>query len=396
MSKMKRVTFSEKVTFVEPAVPCGLSSDEIISYTKHAEERCVQRNIGSLEILHALQRGVPSKGSPRSNGNPTTIYTSESSRVVCIVDDIKGAIVTTYTLPENLEEVFVTKEEIIEHESTKREMQQNPNQWKSYSVVLVDTSGSMKASDVKGSRTRLEAVWKALANDYILQRIEQGTGGCKDAVSILSLGSTCKTLLLEEPTTLVLYNKICRLQPDKTAQPFGHGNYLPSLDTAEMLLNKRRSSSSCVANLVLLSDGRPSDNQMLRASLETSWNAIENRVLNIAKQFGCRLNFSAIGMGNPGDFQMLQRMVYAAKDYGAQATFYLPSKTSAALGTSFTASATALSTLQTDMMDESHTAEIRAILDVEHESRQLAQTIPNCIVRDDFHVFPLQHVRREM
>jgi hypothetical protein len=318
-SEMKRVTFADKVTHAEHAADRRRLTfpDEIATYTKHAELRCLQRNIGKREIIDALERGVRSKGSPRPNGNPTTISTSNTT--VCIVDDANGEVVTTYTPQEKLEEAFVTNEEIKEHEYTKQEMQHNPTKWKSYSVVLVDTSGSMKKSDVPGSKTRLEAVWKALANDYVLQRIEHGTGGLKDAVSILSLGNTCKPLLLEEPTTWVLYNKICCLQQDETAKPFSHGNYLPSLSTAEMLLNKHRSSSACVANLVLLSDGRPSDSGY---SIEERWCAIEDRVVDIAKLFGCRLNFSAIGMGNPGDVKTLERMVSAAKDYGAQAAFY--------------------------------------------------------------------------
>ena len=380
-------TTMKKVSFV--SVPERIPSSCTVS--EHATERFDQRNIGKLEIQHVLKNGSWSQGYPRRwNGNPTSIYTHK--RLVCVVDDVLEEIVTAYTLPEKLEPKKVTLDLLEKHKSMKIAASSQEKNWKSYTVVVVDTSGSMRKSDVLDSKTRLEAVWKALANDYIAQRIEDASGGLEDAISVLSLGEECKVLLENEPTTWILYNKICELQNKQSARARGHGYYLPSLNKAEQLLLKHRRNSSCAFNLVFLSDGRPSDFLELRTSLCDSWDKVESHMMELARKFGCLLNFSAIGIGNHGDFEVLVRMVETAKDFGAKASFMLPSKTSASIGTSFTASATALATLQTEITGSTSNENIRLFLS---ESRKEAKVIPQKVTRENFNLYPVDEVRRE-
>ena len=51
----------------------------------------------------------------------------------------------------------------------------------------------------------------------------------------------------------------------------------------------------------------------------------------LAKRFGRRLQFDAVGIGNE-DFNTLQVMVDAAEDYGAKASLNLPSKSACTNG----------------------------------------------------------------
>jgi hypothetical protein len=86
-------------------------------------------------------------------------------------------------------------------------------------------------------------------------------------------------------------------------------------------------------------------------------------------------------------------MVDAARDYGAEARFHLPSKSNASIGTSFASSATALSTTQIGMLDQQ--ARQRRIRRVDHESKRGAQQIPTRVSAHEFHIYPIEEVSRE-
>ena len=49
--------------------------------------------------------------------------------------------------------------------------------WKSNTVIVIDTSGSMRQNDVWGSRDRLDAVWLSIALDFVATRLENGSAG---------------------------------------------------------------------------------------------------------------------------------------------------------------------------------------------------------------------------
>jgi len=98
-------------------------------------------------------------------------------------------------------------------------------------------------------------------------------------------------------------------------------------------------------------------------------NASFDKVENLAKQFGRRLTFTAIGIGDKEKFDMLEHMVDAAKDFGAIAELRLPSMTASSLGDAFTSVATSLITTQTEMTDV-NTLKQRKIRQVARESRK--------------------------
>jgi hypothetical protein len=203
----------------------------------HRELRRHQRNIGIEELKAAMKHGERNTGSPRPNGSTTSRFTYNG--IVYIVDDVTGEEVTCYTVPEELVEVSVSPEDRELHNNTKEEILSNLACRNSNTVVVVDTSGSMRTADVQGSRTRLHAVWAALANDYVFQRIEEGTGGLYDVVSIISLGESAETLLLNEPASWILYNKILKMHNSGKHKQCGHGNYPESGQSRAALTSKR-------------------------------------------------------------------------------------------------------------------------------------------------------------
>lgn len=301
---------------------------------------------------------------------------------------------TCYAKSIGLSKVTVTP--TIDEEYMKAKLSlANHSRWKSHTVIVVDTSGSMRNSDVWGAQSRLQAVWLCLALDFIAHRIESGEGGQHDVISVILMGESAKVLIKEEPTTWKLYNKIVDVykrsgygQAKGSVLAAGHGNYVPSLRTAEDLLTKN-SSSSCALALCWMSDGRPSDvgdsRKEILSSLET-----------LAQRFGRRLSFNAIAIGDDSnEFMMLQSMVETAKDYGAQATFVLPSMTTAGLGVSITATATSVTKTQTEMTNLS-TLKQKNVRHVLRESRTKASSeVVQKVSSDEYWLYPAEKVVRQ-
>ena len=221
----------------------------------------------------------------------------------------------------------------------------NSQEWKSHSIIIVDKSGSMRGSDVNGSRTRLGAVWLSLAQDYIEHRINIGLAGSYDIVSIILMGETPQLLIDRYPTNKVLFNRVVdffRQSEDadrlwKQLQHLqhnynhnrhqrrcdelrnvqrkldclmvrakGHGCYGPSLTLAEELL-ENNDNDSCALSLILLSDGRPSDSTVFKKSRDDTNNELLAATGRMASRFGRRFTFSTIGMGSNHEFDTLVR-----------------------------------------------------------------------------------------
>ena len=78
-------------------------------------------------------------------------------------------------------------------------------------MIVIDSSGSMRKGDIVGAKTRLKAVWLAIANDYILRRLEEGEADLHDVVTIVTFADNARVILSQEPTSWVLYNEICNV-----------------------------------------------------------------------------------------------------------------------------------------------------------------------------------------
>lgn len=115
----------------------------------------------------------------------------------------------------------------------------------------------------------------------------------------------------------------------------------------------------------------------------------------MAKQFGRRLTFKAIAIGDCDDFEMLKRMVDAADDYGAHAEFCLPSMTSSALGEVFTSVATSISSTQLELTD-TITKKQQNVRKVLRESRRKAEQRILKVSDEEFWIYSRAHTTRKI
>jgi hypothetical protein len=298
--------------------------------------------------------------------------------------------------------------------------------WKSHSTIVVDKSGSMRNSDVNGSRTRFGAVWLSLAQDFIEHRIKSGLAGSLDVISIILMGEKAEILIDRWPTNYVLYNKLVDLfhQSEEADQlwqklqnsqrrerkrprhskkknvkfsqrdskrlndlvrPQGHGCYGPSLLLAEELLEKNDNESSALS-LLLLSDGRPSDFQVFNQSRQDARNILKDVTGRMASRFGRRFSFSTIGMGSNKEFDTLKELVDAAKDYGGVGSFSVPSMSCAAIGRAISSVATSLTTTQTEL-SSSQGRQQRRVRPCIRESRKLIPLLTEVVSADEFDIY---------
>jgi hypothetical protein len=364
--------------------------------TEHGRLRRKQRGIDKKDLQRARKYGIRTGTYPRPNGDPTSIYTYQD--IVYIVNDRTGEEVTSYAIPIKLDLIPVTKQMEQDHERARNRAQIDLDSWTSNTVLVVDRSGSMKKGDVWGTRNRLSSVWLCTALDFLAHRLETGDAMSTDIISIITLEENPVTVIHNEPTTWVLYNKIASIYNSQSIEPRGHGPFLPSLQAAEELLLSNP-CASCAVGLLFLSDGKPSDTFDLRG-LTPEQNCLRRekficeQVENLAKQFGRRLTFHAVGLGD-SDFSTLQLMVDAAADYGAKAELSNPSMSSSSLGEVFTSVATSVTSTQTEMTDILTLKQSR-IRNVLRESKTRASTHITTIPSNDFYLYPLHTIQRKV
>jgi uncharacterized protein YegL len=362
----------------------GQTSAIPLSFTNHGRQRRLERQIPLRDVQAAMKYG---KATQHTNPN-LMIYTHNGLKHV--IEKSTSRLVTTMVSTIQLEFKTVTSRDMERH---KRAMQRihkkgsnnagdmkpdmvlssdtksKPNihgtanlfEWKSHSVLIVDRSGSMRNSDVAGCRTRLGAVWMSIAQDFVNHRIESGIAGDQDVVTIILMGTQAKVLIDQWPTDVVLYNRIVKFFHDSEKadvsytrqikcnpnwiRPCGHGCYGPALALAEKVINKFDDSSS-ILQLLVLSDGKPSDSYLLKDN--TANDSIKKAVGNMASKYGRRFNFAAIGMGNMKDYDCLKAMTEYAKDYGAHlSSFQVPAMSCAKIGAAMSSVATSLTLSQT-------------------------------------------------
>jgi Mg-chelatase subunit ChlD len=365
------------------------SSSLSVLETEHARLRRKQRDIDKKDLKAALQYGTraPQYWGKAQIHTPN-VYRYTYKDVVYIVDEQQQKEVTCFAVPLALEPVKLDTFALLNHSIASLKATTDRDSWTSNTVMVIDTSGSMKTSDVWGARSRLASVWTCVALDFLAQRLESGAARTTDVISIITMGEQPEVLFLEEPTSWTLYNKIVEVYMSRRMQAAGHGYFLPSLSKAEELLT-RNSNAACAAALLFLSDGAPSDKG------STSRQEIVAKVESLAKKFGRRLTFTTIGIGSNEEFDMLQKMVDAAKDYGVVAEFKLPSMTSSALGETFTSVATSLTTSQTEMTDLGTLKQLK-VRDVTRESRSKASHVLTHVSDEDFFFYPLERITRRV
>lgn len=214
---------------------------------EHGRLRRKQRAIDQKDLQQAKKYGDRPGTHPRPNGDPTSIYTYKD--IVYITNDVTGEEVTAYPKPIQLEmNAYFCSQPV--------QQQLGREHWTSNTVLVVDTSGSMRTADVWGSRTRLGAVWVSIALDFLAHRIESGLAKPTDVISIVTLEQHPRVLVHEMACNWALYNIVACFNNNNSVPARGHGPFLPCLDVAENLLLEN-TNDACAPALVFLLDGGP-------------------------------------------------------------------------------------------------------------------------------------------
>jgi Alpha-kinase family len=340
--------------------------------TEHGRLRRKQRGIDKKDLQSAMKYGTRTSTHPRPNGDPVGIYTYKD--IVYIVNERTMEEVTTYATPFELDKVNITSGMQNEHDNAVWQLQNDRNCWKSHTVIIVDTSGSMKSADVWGARNRLKGVWISIALDFIAQRIEACEATTLDVVSIVTLREEPEVIALKQPCDYILYNKIVSIYNEALVSASGHGPFLPALEEATRLLVENDCSSSALS-LALFTDGRPSDHWGTDIPKEDFYERIVQRVVKLAEQFGSRFSFTVMPVGDYKQFNLLKKMVDQAQEYGSKACVKAPSMSLVDLATAMTSVVTSVTESQIELTDpiSRQQRKIRAL--IRESKSQAARTI---------------------
>jgi Alpha-kinase family len=314
--------------------------------TEHCRMRKLQRGIDSKDLEAVLKYGHKWLGVSRKDG--TTVATYDYNGITYIANDKSKAGITCWAAPIVLHAVKVTDSMVEEDNYARTYIEKTDEPLKSHSVIVVDTSGSMRNADTWGARHRLQAVWISLALDYIAPRLEDGTAGPLDVVSVVLMGMGSRVLFERQPWTWVLYNRIVKLCNTSEVVPHSHGMFLPSLRRAKELLEEALTRTDAVA-LSFLTDGKPSDSWVLKQPRSWCESNILSIVQELAKECGRQLSFVAMGIGCGSSLHLLKRMVNSAKEYGASAFVLRPTMSVSGYGQGFSTLATSLTSTQFEM-----------------------------------------------
>jgi len=131
---------------------------------------------------------------------------------MCIVNDVTAEEVTSSAVPLKLDPVPVTNVMHWLHVGAETRIREDLSLWTSYTVLVVDRFGSMRTSDMWGSRNRLGSVWISVAHDFLGHRLESGAASATDVISVVNLEEYPDVVIREQPCTWVLHSSILRMQ----------------------------------------------------------------------------------------------------------------------------------------------------------------------------------------
>jgi hypothetical protein len=134
----------------------------------------------------------------------------------------------------------------------------------SHTVLVVDSSGSMRKNDVPGYASRTAAVYDCLARDFVQPQLQANSPSENNkglanksthVVTLIEMSDWASVVFARHPFNEELKAK---LQARGRSRARSHGNYLPALDTVIDLL-RRDAAHGKQLFLLFLSDGAPSD-----------------------------------------------------------------------------------------------------------------------------------------
>jgi len=223
----------------------GLATDAVslVSHA-HGRERRAERGIARLELQGAVKHGRKERAHPGRDGADRWRFKHKG--VIYITDESCRHEITSWRLADD---------------AAMRAAPPKPwggSHFSSHTLLIVDSSGSMRRSDVPGYGSRTEAVYDTLLREFVQPQLELTRGGTvlgTAVVTLIEMGKSAEVLLERAPIDDILM-RYFRSRGSSRAR--SHGNYLPALHKAIEIL-REDADRQVQLFLVLLSDGAPSD-----------------------------------------------------------------------------------------------------------------------------------------
>lgn len=333
---------------------------ELVELTRHAMQRCVDRNVHPRKAIDAFRQGE--------------VLDADYGRFMCIrdgcvaiIDQSFSKILSVWHEPAHgivLKKKLITSKMQRDHDAAVRRAR-DTSTWQSHTVAVVDQSGSMRKLDMDGVTMRSDVVWLNLAISVVASSLNSKERSDSDMLSVVQMKNSSEVVVAYEPFDWILYNKIVDLL--RTSLPGQGGCYKPALETASALLGMSR-SRNCALSLIFLSDGRPSD-QVRRGDVG-SWESKMKRyakefVASLAAPIGKRLAICLIGIGRSeadSEFQVLRAMEDEAKQYECPVVFESGCVSAMQLATALTTTGTNTTETKTQLGDHSADEEVRSFV----------------------------------
>ncbi len=324
-----------------------LTEELTVLSTLHGRARRELREISKHDLKTVMKYGTQKRGNT-VNGEKRWLF--ELDNTVYITDDSCRKEVTCYKKAISIEPANITNEMMRSHKEAVRLLREDPHMCTTHSVIIIDQSGSMRTNDVDCFRSRSDAAYGTLALDYIAEQLYQmGDESLVDAVTIIEMHDAGSIFVQKEPLDWILFNKV--LHRMSTAKPKSHGNYVESLEfVKDIIENDLAALDDLDADdipafmLVFVSDGKPSDKLPVHEVRR------KYAISDLAQKLKSKLTVFGMGIGASGsDFEQLQLLVDAAKEYGAGGQFNHAGLNPASLSTSFNSIATSMTTTRNEL-----------------------------------------------
>lgn len=207
----------------------------------HGRDRRHERGITKVDLHLARAHGTcePARDGrwKFTLGNVVFITDATTKKeITSYVVGQRGKAVGSVCAPVRVDAVDVAVADVLEHARCARALRAGPSACKSHTVLVVDQSASMRASDVAHFLTRSDAVFATLALDFVGKQVDAGNATMTDAVSLVVMRDDAIVEFEREPLTNVVFNTlVARIGRYGAEGPGGHGNYVPALDAAARL-----------------------------------------------------------------------------------------------------------------------------------------------------------------
>ena len=328
------------------------TSEMTLLSSVHGRARRELRDIPIFDLQAAVKYGIRTHGRPDPRTRmPRWKYVF--GNVVYITDYTSTEEVTSYKEAIEIQRATITKEMEERHSQDQLTLEQDPHLCATHSVIVIDQSGSMRKSDVKGFKNRSQAAYGVLALEYVAEQLHQRgeDHGILDAVSVIEMNDSGSIIYHREPLDWILFNKL--LDRKAEAKPRSHGNYVQALDAAQYVIrNELRMADEDMESedfpsyaLVFLSDGKPSDKDPLFMLMQ--YQILEGLAGDLKESF----SFHAIGLGQSGaDFQAMQHLAMTVQACGSTGTFVYSDLSCITLGDAFSSIATSVTATRTEKL----------------------------------------------